>query len=242
MTSVRSGSGEPADSEGDGRCFAESGFGDIFKTGVATLKINKEKNKMKNEELIVDVRTREEFLKEHVKGAINIPLYDVSFYTGILRGRKIRAYCNTGHRAALALEKLKQMGMDAAMIEPKELEKMEKERVNIICAANFISAKPGGEEKFLQEMIEICKAMDGMDGYLGSKVLEVSGVSAAGSFLPGNISDLEIIPCKYIILTYWTSREAHEQSHQIPEFLDRYAAIPAHLTQMPYEEFYEILK
>ncbi|HOG12417.1 MAG: rhodanese-like domain-containing protein [Smithellaceae bacterium] len=197
---------------------------------------------MEQEDLIVDVRTREEFLKEHVKGAINIPLYDVSFYTGILRGRKIRAYCNTGHRAALALEKMKALGVDAAMIEPKDLDKMEKERVNILCAVNFVSARPGGEEKFLQEMIGICRATEGMDGYLGSKVLEVSGVSAAGSFLSESCGDLEIIPCKYIILTYWTSKEAHEKSHQIPEFLDRYAAIPAHLTQVPYEEFYEILK
>lgn len=197
---------------------------------------------MKQEELIVDVRTREEFLQEHVKGAVNIPLYDVVFYNAVLGGRKIRAYCNTGHRAALALEKMKAMGVDAAIIEPKELAKMEKERTNILCAVNFVSAKPGKEENFLQEMIEICRATEGMDGYLGSKVLEVSGASAAGSFLPGNLSDLEIIPCRYIIITYWSSKEAHERSHQIPEFLARYAAIPAHLTQMPCEEFYEILK
>jgi rhodanese-related sulfurtransferase len=197
---------------------------------------------MENEDLIVDVRTREEFLKEHVKGAVNIPLYDVSFYTGILRGRKIRTYCNTGDRAALALEKMKALGLDAARIEPKELDKMEKERGNILCAVNFVSARPGEEEKFLQEMIGICRATEGMDGYLGSKVLEVSGVSAAGSSLQKSCSDLEIIPCKYLIITYWTSKEAHEQSHQIPEFLERFAAIPGHLTQMPYEEFYEILK
>ena len=42
-----------------------------------------------NPEIIIDVRTREEFLKEHVKGAINIPLYDVHYYAGILSGRKL---------------------------------------------------------------------------------------------------------------------------------------------------------
>jgi len=36
--------------------------------------------------LIVDVRTREEYVKSHIKGAINIPLYDLEFYLDFLRG------------------------------------------------------------------------------------------------------------------------------------------------------------
>jgi len=42
------------------------------------------------DELIVDVRTREEFAKEHVKGAINIPLHDLDFYIDFLKDKKIR--------------------------------------------------------------------------------------------------------------------------------------------------------
>jgi len=51
-------------------------------------------------DLIIDVRTREEFIKEHVKGAINIPHYDVAYYADILKGKKLKVYCNTGGRAA----------------------------------------------------------------------------------------------------------------------------------------------
>lgn len=40
------------------------------------------------EEIIVDVRMREEFVKEHIKGAINIPLYDIDFYVDFLRNKK----------------------------------------------------------------------------------------------------------------------------------------------------------
>ena len=191
-------------------------------------------------EIIIDVRTREEFLKEHVKGSINIPLYDVEYYTGLLNGKKAKVYCNTGARAALCLEKMKALGMDAEMIAPGDVRK--KERKDIICAVNFVSVRPGDEEIFLKGMMDICRATEGMEGYLGSKVLGVSGISAAGSLLPESHSDLEILPKKYIILTYWESKEAHEKSHELPEFFERYHSVPKYLTQMPYEEFYEILK
>jgi len=94
----------------------------------------------------------------------------------------------------------------------------------------------------LEGMMDICRETESMDGYLGSKVLEVSGVSAAGSLIPEIGSDLEIFPKKYIILTYWESKKAHEDSHALPEFFERYNSVPKYLTQMPYEEFYEILK
>jgi len=41
------------------------------------------------ERLIVDVRTREEFIKEHIKGAINIPLYDLEFYVEFLKNKRV---------------------------------------------------------------------------------------------------------------------------------------------------------
>jgi len=195
-----------------------------------------------NPEIIIDVRTREEFLKEHVKGAINIPLYDVHYYAGILSGRKLKVYCNTGARAALCVKKIKAIGMDAEVIPVDDVDLMEKEGKDIICAVNFVSVRPGDKDLFLGGMMDICRQTEGMEGYLGSKVLEVSGVSAAGSLLPVNQNDLEITPKKYIILTYWESKDAHEKSHAIPEFFERYKSLPKYLTQMPYEEFYEVLK
>ena len=51
-----------------------------------------------------------------------------------------------------------------------------------------------------------------------------------------------MVPKKYIILTYWTSKDVHERSHALPDFYDRYTKLPKYLVQMPYEEFYEILK
>ena len=45
--------------------------------------------------LIVDVRTREEYVKNHVKGAIYIPLYDLEFYIDFLRGKEIFLYCDS---------------------------------------------------------------------------------------------------------------------------------------------------
>ena len=197
----------------------------------------KEKN-----EIIIDVRTREEFLKEHVRGAINIPLYDIHYYAHILEEKKIRLYCNTGARAALCLEKLRKLGRDAEVIAPDDVSLIEEDRKEIICAVNFVSVRPESEEIFLQGMMDICRSTEGMEGYLGSKVLAVSGISAAGSLLPGNLSNLEITPPKYIIITYWESKEAHEKSHGIPEFFTRYNSLPQYLTQMPSEEFYEILK
>jgi rhodanese-related sulfurtransferase len=193
-------------------------------------------------DLIIDVRTREEFVKEHVKGAINIPHYDVAYYADILKGKKLKVYCNTGGRAVLGREKIKAMGMNAEVISPEDVELMEKECRDMICAANFVSVRPGDEGRFLEGMMDICRETESMDGYLGSKVLEVSGVSAAGSLIPEIGSDLEIFPKKYIILTYWESKKAHEDSHALPEFFERYNSVPKYLTQMPYEEFYEILK
>jgi len=47
---------------------------------------------LKIEEIIVDVRTREEFVKEHVKGAINIPLHDMEFYIDFLKDKNVVLY------------------------------------------------------------------------------------------------------------------------------------------------------
>lgn len=191
------------------------------------------------EEIVVDVRTREEFVKQHIKGAINIPLHDIDFYIDFLKNKKIKVYCDTERRAKIAQEKLKENGIDAEIITPEEYEK---EGRGIICAVNFVSVRHGHEKEFEESIEALCKATDEIPGFLGSKLLKVSGISAIGSGLPGDLTNEEIKPTKYIILTYWESKESHEKSHQHEIFIEAFKKMPVHLVQMPYEEFYEVLR
>ncbi|MFX0201051.1 MAG: rhodanese-like domain-containing protein, partial [Candidatus Hodarchaeota archaeon] len=39
--------------------------------------------------MIVDVRSREEFIKEHIKGAYNFPLQDLEYYLDFFRDQSI---------------------------------------------------------------------------------------------------------------------------------------------------------
>ncbi|OYT59979.1 hypothetical protein B6U81_05335 [Thermoplasmatales archaeon ex4484_30] len=159
------------------------------------------------EEIIVDVRMREEFVKEHIKGAINIPLYDIDFYVDFLRNKKINFCCDTGRRAKMAKEMLASKGIESHAMMPEEMAKYEKEGKDIICAVNYVVVRKGMEENFEKSVEELCKATDEMPGFLGGKLLRVSGISAIGSSLPGDLKDEEIKPKKYIMLTYWESKE-----------------------------------
>ena len=38
--------------------------------------------------LIVDVREREEYVQERIKGAINIPLFDLEYHLDFLKGQR----------------------------------------------------------------------------------------------------------------------------------------------------------
>ncbi len=194
------------------------------------------------EKLIVDVRTREEFVKEHVKGAINIPLHDIDFYIDFLADKQVMLYCDTGRRAEMALEKLRKENTEAGVMSSKELAKKEKEGRQIICAVNFVSVRRGMEKEFEENVENLCKATDEMPSFLGSKFLKVSGISAMGSGLPGDLGNEEIKPTKYIILTYWESKELHEESHKTEIFRKAFEKMADYLTQMPYEEFYEVLR
>ena len=196
-------------------------------------------------ELMVDVRTREEFVKKHVKGAINIPLHDMHFYIPFLSSDeidKIRLYCDTGRRANLAMEILKANNIEAEIIEPDKLEEYEMEGNDIICAVNFVSVRHGNEDEFEKIVVELCNKTNRMEGFLGSKILRVDGISAIGSGLPGEMKNEEIKPAKYIILTYWKSKEAHENSHATDLFREIFGSMPEYLTKYPYEEFYGVVK
>ena len=130
------------------------------------------------DELIIDVRSREEFVREHIKGAINIPHYDLEFQKKLLEGKRILVYCNTENRSAIAVERLKQMGIDSEVLTLADQNKYETEGKPILCALNFISLKPGQEGAFQEKAMGLCRATESMDGFLGSKVLRVSGMSA----------------------------------------------------------------
>ena len=197
-------------------------------------------------ELIVDVRSQHEFVKRHIKGAINIPIMHLEMYESFLkkmcREKKLKLYCNTEFRAEIAREKLEKMGIEADIISQDELDNYEWEGKNVVCAMNFVVVRPGHEEEFEKRVKELCKKTERYLGFLGSQLLRVDGVSAIGSGLPGEMRDLKIKPLKYVILSYWESKEIHDKSHLEEDFRRAFETMPAHLVQMPYEEFYEILR
>jgi rhodanese-related sulfurtransferase/heme-degrading monooxygenase HmoA len=192
--------------------------------------------------IIIDVRTREEFLMAHIKGAINIPHYDLKFYVDFLKGKEILVYCTTERRALIAQEKLAKMGLDSKVLGLEGHDKYEWAKNTVVCAANFVSLKPGHEESFMEKAMNLCRAVEHLDVFLGSKVLKISGASGVGSCVPGDLTNLKIHPARMILMTYWTSKEAHERSHLDPEFKAAFESLAEHLTEMPREEFYEVLK
>jgi len=198
------------------------------------------------DEIIVDVRSHEEFLKNHVRGAINIPLYDMELYEGFLKGlckeKHVALYCGSEFRAKIAKRKLERIGVKARVISMDELQGYEWEGTDVICAMNFVTVRPGHEAEFEKRVKELCKATEDYEGFLGSQLLRVSGVSAIGSGLPGEMRDMEIKPTKYVILTYWSSKKIHDESHLKEDFVKAFQDMPAHLVSMPYEEFYDILR
>ncbi len=63
--------------------------------------------------LILDVRTREEFLEGHIKGAVNIPVNEVEKRLDELKKYKnseIIVYCRSGRRSKIASEILVKNG------------------------------------------------------------------------------------------------------------------------------------
>jgi len=79
--------------------------------------------------LIVDVRSREEYYKRHVKGSLNISLFDLEFCIDFLRDKDVLFYCDTGRRSRMAVEYLGERGIKASLIlQQKNLINMKKKR------------------------------------------------------------------------------------------------------------------
>ena len=66
----------------------------------------------KNNALLIDVRTPEEYREKHIDGAINIPIYEIdNIKNEIIDSNKvILLYCKTGKRSKLVKQILMQNG------------------------------------------------------------------------------------------------------------------------------------
>ena len=66
----------------------------------------------KNNYIILDVRTNEEFSESHVKGAINIPYDEIDENVDLIKTKTIMVYCKSGKRSNIAYNTLKSLGYD----------------------------------------------------------------------------------------------------------------------------------
>jgi len=192
--------------------------------------------------LIVDVRSREEYYKNHIKGSLNIPVSDLEYYVDFLKDKEILLYCDTGRRAKIALEYLAQRAVKAAIIPQEELDRYKKEGKPILCAINYLSVKPGIEKEFEERTKELCRMTYRKKGFLGSKIFRVSTISYGGSGLQGTYKDIDVEPTKYVMLTFWESKKAHEEFHKEPDILEGFMGLMKYLSIMPYEEYGEIIR
>ena len=192
--------------------------------------------------LVVDVRSREEYYKNHIKGSLNIPVSDLEYYIDFLKDKDIRLYCDTGRRAKIAVKYLAKRAVKAAIIPQEELDKYKKEGKPILCAINYLSVKPGIEKEFEEKTKELCRITYGKKGFLGSKIFRVSTISYGGSGLQGQYENIDIKPTKYVMLTFWASKKAHEDFHKEPDILEGFMGLMKYLSIVPYEEYGEIIR
>lgn len=74
-------------------------------------------NGLEEHEIILDVRTAQEFLDKHIPGARNIPVDEVAEYTEELMGKKVYCVCRSGSRSQIAMLLLKTKEIDAVSID-----------------------------------------------------------------------------------------------------------------------------
>lgn len=71
-----------------------------------------------NQNVIIDVRSPQEFANGHLEGAHNIPLdqlpQTISSIEGLTKSSEILLYCQSGMRSAVACSILAQMGFEHA--------------------------------------------------------------------------------------------------------------------------------
>lgn len=82
---------------------------EVNKISVAEVKEIIDNKEQYSDTIIIDVRTKEEYLLKHLKGAINIPL-DAIENIDIDKDKKIILYCQSGNRSNQAGEILLKLG------------------------------------------------------------------------------------------------------------------------------------
>ena len=194
------------------------------------------------EKLIIDVRTREEYVQDHIEGALNIPVHDLEFTLDFLKNKTIFVYCNSGVRAKLAKKRLAKDRIRAELLGGNWDTDHPRVRRSIISAVNYLEIHPDREAEFQRQIKELCQKTNEISGFLGSKLLKISGISGIGSFLPADLTRVDVVPHKYILITYWKDKRSHDISHKLKFFKEIYMKLPSYSTQMPYEEFYDVLK
>ena len=89
-------------------------------------KTSVEKIIAKNNYVIVDVRTKEEYNTSHIKGAINIPYDEIDENTKLDKTKTILVYCRSGVRSSKAYNTFKNLGYDVVDLGAFDSIKLEK--------------------------------------------------------------------------------------------------------------------
>ena len=102
-------------------CGAEMQQPNGYAISGAALSAIEEDNRAKENYLVIDVRSADEYAAGHVKHAINIPLGELESRLGeinVYKDKIVVLYCNTGNRSGKALDLLKQKGFSMLMNAP----------------------------------------------------------------------------------------------------------------------------
>ncbi len=193
-------------------------------------------------DLIIDVKTREEYYLNHIKGALNIPVWDLEFYLDFLEDKQVKVYCGPRRkRTEMALEYLKGKGIDVSEVPVDSFGDYQWVGKPMVSALNYLSVKPGHEGKTEEMMENLCQFTMDKRGFIGTKVVKATNVAFGGSMLHGEYEEIELKPTKYIMITYWDSKESHEEFHKLDEIQQGFMDMMPHLSIMPFEEYADIM-
>ena len=81
----------------------------------------------KDNYIVVDVRTNEEYNTSHVVGSINIPYDEIDENTNLDKTKDILVYCKSGVRSKKAYDTLKSLGYDVYDLGAYNTIKLDKE-------------------------------------------------------------------------------------------------------------------
>ena len=81
----------------------------------------------KDNYIVVDVRTNEEYNTSHVVGSINIPYDEIDESTNLDKTKDILVYCKSGVRSKKAYDTLKSLGYDVYDLGAYNTIKLDKE-------------------------------------------------------------------------------------------------------------------